>query len=121
MIGSLSSAAPLMEICASPIKAIQRLRFSSSMISRLLGQLEKRLTGGRPIRVGVLHADAEERAWSLMRMIQEGFQPDELFVLDLNPILSIYGSRTRSVWVPAPESEFGGHRKQGFLAMIVPR
>jgi DegV family protein with EDD domain len=91
MIGTFFRAAPLMEISGGPIKVIQRLRSSSSVIPRLIDQLEKHLTGGRPIRIGVFHADSEERGWKLMQIIQERIEPDELFLSELNPVLGIHG------------------------------
>ena len=90
LIGNLLQVVPIMEISGGPIKVVERVRSSTRIIPRLIELTEKRLSFGRPYQIGVLHADAESTAWELMGRIRERFQPEELFINELNPILGVH-------------------------------
>ena len=89
LIGNLLKFAPLMEIRNGPIRVVERTRSASRASSRIVKLMESRLKD-RPFRLGVLHADAEDSGWQLMSALKEKFQPDELFIVELNPILGIH-------------------------------
>ena len=59
-------------------------------LPRLLDLVGERRTRGRPHRLVVLHADGETRAWNLMSAARDRFDPDEMFVSELNPTLGIH-------------------------------
>jgi len=89
LIGNLLKIVPLMELRTGPIQVVERTRSASRVIPRIVKLMESRLKD-RPFRLGVLHADAEDSGWQLMSALREKFQPEELFILELNPILGIH-------------------------------
>ena len=81
---------PILEIKSKPIELIERVRHPKNVIPRLMDLVSKRLEGKKPIRVAVLHADAESQAWELTKQVRERFAPDELISSELTPVLGIH-------------------------------
>jgi DegV family protein with EDD domain len=80
---------PVMEIKASPIQPLTRVRTKKRVIPRLLDLLEERLSE-RPWRLAVVHVDAESWAWDMAKEARERFQPDELIISEVTPVLGIH-------------------------------
>jgi DegV family protein with EDD domain len=81
---------PIMEIRNSPIKPVERVRNQRKVIPRLLDLVEQRLKKEKPIRMAVVHADAESQAWELVKEVRQRFSPDELITSELTPVLGIH-------------------------------
>lgn len=81
---------PLMEIHNGPIKPIERLRTDKRLVPRLLDLVSDRVGEGRPLRMAILHADAEKKAWELKSAVQEHFEPDELLISEITPVLGVH-------------------------------
>ena len=81
---------PVMELNGGPIKPIERVRTEKHLIPRLLDLTAERTHGVRPLRLAVVHADTEARAWQLMRAARERFRPDELLISELAPVVGIH-------------------------------
>lgn len=67
-----------MEMRRGPIEPVERILTDRRIGLRLLEIVEERMHDDRPLRLAVLHADAEETAWELGKAAQERFEPDEL-------------------------------------------
>jgi DegV family protein with EDD domain len=90
---SLASAlnlVPIMELRGGPIRPVERLRSAKRLHARLLDHVSERVDGHRPLRLAVVHADAEAAAEQLMSAARERFRPDELILSELNPVLGIH-------------------------------
>ena len=81
---------PIMEIRDSPIKPVERVRHSKNVIPRLLDLVSKRLKQDGPLRMAVVHADAESQAWELAKQVRQRFSPDELITSEITPVLGIH-------------------------------
>lgn len=81
---------PIMELRGGPIKPVERVRGQDSVAPRILDLVAERLANERPLRMAVVHADAEARAWQLARAVRDRFKPDELITSELNPVLGIH-------------------------------
>jgi fatty acid-binding protein DegV len=90
ILASALSLFPIMEVKRGPVELIDRVRSSKSVIPRLIDHVQERLGGNGPRRIGVMHADQEERAWLLKKTVEEQLNPDELFFEELNTILGIH-------------------------------
>ena len=88
--GSVLNLIPIMEIHRGPIKPIERLRTDKRLVSRLLDLVSDRVGEERPLRLAVLHADAEEKAWELRSAAQARFEPDELLISELSPVMGVH-------------------------------
>ncbi len=81
---------PIMELRGGPIRPVERLRTNKQLLPRLLDLVAQRVEKKRPLRLAVLHADAEGKAWDLMHLAQKRFEPDELILSELTPVLGIH-------------------------------
>lgn len=81
---------PILEVRGGPIKLVERVRNQKNAISRTLDLVAERLEGERPIRMAVVHADAEAHAWEMTKAVRDRFRPDELITSELNPVLGIH-------------------------------
>jgi len=81
---------PIMEIRNGPIEMVERVRQPNNVIPRLLEIVSTRLEGKKPIRMAILHADAESQAWELAKRIRERYAPDELITSEITPVLGIH-------------------------------
>jgi DegV family protein with EDD domain len=81
---------PIMEVRGGPIKPVERVRNQKNVIPRILDLVAERLVNERPIRMAVVHADAEAHAWELAKEARDRFNPDELITSELSPVLGIH-------------------------------
>lgn len=89
-LASTLNVVPIMELRGGPIKPVERVRSQKNAMPRILDLVAERLGNERPIRMAVLHADAEAGAWELAKEVRTRFQPDELITSELNPVVGIH-------------------------------
>jgi len=87
---SVLNLIPIMEIKNGPIKPVERVRRSKNVNPRLLDLVANRLEDEKPLRMAVVHVDAEAKAWELAKAVRERFSPDELITTELTPVLGIH-------------------------------
>ena len=87
---SLLNLIPIMEIRNSPVRPVERVRYQKNIIPRLLDLVSERLEKEEPIRMAIVHVDAESQAWELAKAVRERFSPDELITTELTPVLGIH-------------------------------
>jgi DegV family protein with EDD domain len=87
---SVLNLIPIMEIKNGPIKPVERVRRNKNVIPRLLNLVANRLENEKPLRMAVVHVDAEAQAWELAKAARERFSPDELITTELTPVLGIH-------------------------------
>ena len=90
LVASSLQLVPLMEIKNSPIQLVERVRKTKNVIPRLLDLVSERLANEKPVRMAVVHADAESQAWELAKQVRERFNPDELITSEVTPVLGIH-------------------------------
>lgn len=81
---------PILEIRNGPIKPVERVSRNRNVIPRLLDLVSKRLEEKRPVRMAVVHVDAEAKAWELAKEARKRFSPDELITSELTPVLGVH-------------------------------
>ena len=87
---SILNLIPIMEIKNGPIKPVERVRRNKNVIPRLLDLVANRLENEKPLRVAVVHVDAEAQAWELAKAVRQRFSPDELITTELTPVLGTH-------------------------------
>lgn len=78
---------PITETKGGAIKAVERVRHDKNIIPRLLALLSERLENENPVRIAVVHVDAESKAWELAKQVRQQISPDELITSEINPAL----------------------------------
>ena len=61
-----------------------------SAMERVLKEVEQRAKGRQLKRLAVMHADALERAKSLMEIVEERFACDEIYLVELTPVMGAH-------------------------------
>jgi len=89
-LGGALNLYPILEIRGAPIESIQPARSAQKAMSRLLDLAEQRMVRGRPYRLAILHADNEKGAKMLQAAAQERFDPEEMILSELSPVLTIH-------------------------------
>jgi DegV family protein with EDD domain len=87
---SVLNLIPIMEIRQSPIKLVERIRKNKNLYSHLLELVSERLVQEEPIRMSIVHVDAESQAWELAKAVRKRFSPDELITTELTPVLGTH-------------------------------
>ena len=90
LLASTLKLVPILELRGGPIKPVERVRNQKNVIPRILDLVAQRLVNERPVRMAVVHADAEAHAWQLAKAARDRFHPDELITSELNPVLGIH-------------------------------
>lgn len=90
-VGSLLNLKPLVEIDhhKGTVEAAGRARTFRGGIAMLKERFFSQLDTSRPLRIAVLHGDAEEEAQQLAREIQETYQVRELLFNITGPVLGV--------------------------------
>jgi DegV family protein with EDD domain len=90
-LGSLLNLKPLVRINHQDgvVEAAGRARTRKRGIEMLLDQFFEELDTSRPIRIAVLHGDAEEQAREIAQGIKEKYQPQELLFNITGPVLGV--------------------------------
>jgi DegV family protein with EDD domain len=90
IIASALSLFPLLEIRNGPIQPVERVRTRARVIPKLVDLAAERVGERRPLRIGVVHTDAEPAAYALAQAVQDRLAPEELIISELTPVLGIH-------------------------------
>jgi DegV family protein with EDD domain len=90
-LGTALGLKPILYLEEGKIGALEKVRTSKRAHSRLLELVEADVENKSPINfIGVVHAAAEEAATSLLNQAQEKFNPDELMMASISPVLGTH-------------------------------
>ena len=90
-LGTALNLKPILQLQEGKIEAIERVRTSKRAHDRLIELLESSITDHLPINMmGVISAAAEESAAKLHEEIKKKFNPDEILLANLSPVLGTH-------------------------------
>lgn len=84
-IGDLLHLKPILEVVEGKFIGLERVRTTQKALNRLVELLEERISGRRPVHLGVLHANAPELAEQLLKIAAAKVKPIETLVADVSP------------------------------------
>lgn len=90
LLGSILSIKPILYLKDGRVEVLEKVRTKSRARERLLEIVAERLGSGRGVHVAILHADALEEAQVLEDQIVRQFEPVELYVDELNPVVGTH-------------------------------
>jgi DegV family protein with EDD domain len=90
LVASALRLVPILEIQNGPIQSVEMVRTGARVLPRLLELVAERIEGRRPLRIGVVHTDAESAAWELEQEVKKRLKPDEIITSELTPVLGIH-------------------------------
>jgi DegV family protein with EDD domain len=91
--GTALNLKPVLELRDGRIEATERVRTWNKAVDRLLDIYEHSVDGQRPIRLAVLHANAEEEADRLLTRARLRFNTNEVseaFLAPISPVLGVH-------------------------------
>ncbi len=71
------------------IDALERVRTKRRALKRLIELAQERV-GNRPVKAGVIHANAPEAVQALREQVQQALQVQEMIVTELSPVLGTH-------------------------------
>lgn len=90
-LGTALGLKPILYFEEGKIEALEKVRTSKKAHMRLVELVEAGGNGKSPVNfVGVVHADSEETASELLNLAEEKFQPDELMLASLSPVIGTH-------------------------------
>ena len=90
-LGTALNLKPILYLENGKIEALEKVRTSKRAHKRLIELLKSRMDGGSPINmVGVVGAAADKSMTKLMADIKENFQPNEIMMADLSPVIGTH-------------------------------
>ena len=90
-LGTALNLKPILQIQEGKVEALERVRTSKKAQDRLIELLESNTNGQKPLNmIGVVSAKAAESALNLLNKIKSQFDPDEVLIADLSPVLGTH-------------------------------
>jgi DegV family protein with EDD domain len=93
LLGSVIQLKPLLAInhTTGTLEAIERIRTRRKALRRLVDETFRRVDTERPTHVAIVHAAAIEDAQSLQQEITEKYEPTEILLTEITPVLGVHG------------------------------
>jgi DegV family protein with EDD domain len=89
MLGSLLNVKPILHIKHGRVEPLERVRTRRKAMERLV-EIAAESAQRKPVQIAVGHAEAEEDARTLSKMVREKLNVTEEFTSDLGPVISTH-------------------------------
>ena len=90
MLGTILNVKPLLEMQDGIIEAVERIRTKRKALIRMLDLVEGKISGKTPIRLAIVHANAEAEAIALLETARQRFNPVESLLSPLSPVIGTH-------------------------------
>jgi DegV family protein with EDD domain len=84
-VGDILHMKPILEVVEGSFIGLERVRTTPKALNRMMELLADRIGNRRPIHLGVLHADAPDKAQQLLKEAVARFKPEETLIADVSP------------------------------------
>jgi DegV family protein with EDD domain len=94
-LGTALNIKPILELIDGRVEAVERVRTRKKSLQRMVELVEERIAGRQPVRLGVLHANAEDDAKLVVEMAQSRIKAIETVLAEVSPVVGTHaGPRT---------------------------
>jgi DegV family protein with EDD domain len=90
MLGTILNVKPLLEMQDGKIEAVEKIRTKRKALNRMLDLLEGKIVGKAPIRLAIVHANAESEALAFLETARQRFNPVESLLSPLSPVIGTH-------------------------------
>ncbi len=90
LFGSMLNIKPILEVREGRVEPVEKVRSRKKALKRIVDLAVDRMGGREPVRVAVLHADAEREARRLLSMLQERITPVESYLTPVSPTVGVH-------------------------------
>ena len=93
LLGSVIQLKPLLGInhATGTLEAVEKIRTRGKALRRVVEETFQRVDPGQPMRVAIVHAAALEDARRLLEEIKGRYEPLEVLVTEITPVLGVHG------------------------------
>jgi len=89
-LGTALNIKPILELIDGRVEAVERVRTRHKSLQRLVELVEERIGGRQPVRLSVLHANAEDDAKIVMDMARSRIQSIENVLAEVSPVVGTH-------------------------------
>ncbi|MCS7248055.1 MAG: DegV family protein [Anaerolineales bacterium] len=89
-LGTALNIKPLLEVRGGRVEPLERVRTRKKSLARLVEIIEERTKGKSPLRLSVIHANAEEEARELLEEVTQRLQPAEAILSTVSPVIGTH-------------------------------
>lgn len=89
-LGTALNLKPILEVREGTLEAVERVRTKGKALDRMVELLVERIAGRSPVRLAVLHANAEEDAKKLLEVGSKRVNPVESSVAEVSPAVGTH-------------------------------
>lgn len=89
-LGTALNLKPILEVREGALEAVERVRTKGKALDRMVELLVERVAGRSPVRLAVLHANAEEDAKKLLEVASKRVSPVESSVAEVSPAVGTH-------------------------------
>jgi DegV family protein with EDD domain len=90
LIGGLLNIKPVLELRDGRIESLEKVRTKQKALQRVSDIFMERVSGKRPVRLAVAHADNELEAMSFLQSIQNRLDLEEAHIQPLSPVIGTH-------------------------------
>jgi DegV family protein with EDD domain len=90
LVGTLLNIKPILYLKDGRIEPLSRVRTKNGALKHLVEIVQERVPSGSPVKVGILHAQAEAEANWVAQEVQARFDCRELFLTELGPVVGAH-------------------------------
>ncbi|MBC7232232.1 MAG: DegV family protein [Chloroflexi bacterium] len=90
LLGSVLSIKPLLHLHDGQVDVLEQTRTKRGALTRLLEVVAERIGTARGVHMAIVHAEVPQEAMALREEIERRFPCQELYVLDLSPVLGVH-------------------------------
>ena len=89
MVGTLLNVKPMLEIKGGQVEQLEQPRSRAKALARLMEVLEER-SGGKPLHLAVLHANARAEAEQIGKQIRARYECKEFYITEIGPAIGVH-------------------------------
>jgi DegV family protein with EDD domain len=90
LLGSALNIKPILELRDGKIEPVEKIRTKGKALERMLDLAEEKMAGRTPVRIGVVHANAEAEGLALLETAKQRFSPIETVQSVLSPAIGAH-------------------------------
>jgi DegV family protein with EDD domain len=89
-LGTALKLKPVLELVDGKLEALERVRTKGKALDRMVELVSARIQGRSPVRLGVIHANAEDEAKSVLQEVSKSLKPVETHVVPVSPVVGTH-------------------------------
>ncbi len=88
--GTMLNLKPLLAVLDGRVEGIGATRTKRKATQKVIDTVAEKVEGKTPLRIAVLHINAEEEGKALLAKVQTQFSPEEIFLAEVSPVIGTH-------------------------------